>query len=154
MCNHHPNTCLWELCDVDNPPDVDVQYYEPMDKLLQRQPAIQKTVARCHLKGGHLVLYDITSVYLEGEYKASDLVKFGYNRDRKKGREQVVVGLVCNDQGCPVGVEVYSAKTKDETTVIDKIHEVTDPANPSRRCCLCRNPLTAQRESDTRQRLL
>ncbi len=151
--------------------------------------------------------------------KASELVKFGYNRDGKKGREQMVVGLVCNAQGCPVGVEVYAGNTKDETTVIDKIHEikmtygikkiifvgdrgmlthsniqalkdeedlqmigalthgemmallkqkvieldlfdeqkiheVTDPANPARRYCLCRNPLTAQRESDTRQRLL
>ncbi len=219
LCNHHPNTCLWELCGIAEPPDVDVQCYEPMDKLLQRQPAIQKNLARRHLKGGHLVLYDITSVYFEGEYKASKLVKFGYNRDRKKGREQIVVGLICNGQGCPVGVEVYSGNTKDETTVIDKvheikmnygiekiifvgdrgmithsniealkdeddlhmigalthgemmtllkekviefdlfderkIHEVTDPADPSRRYCLCRNPLTAQRESDTRQRLL
>ncbi len=88
LCNHHPNTCLWELCGVEDPPDVDVQCYEPMDKLLQRQPAIQKNLARRHLNGGHLVLYDITSVYFEGEYKASELVKFGYNRDRKKGREQ------------------------------------------------------------------
>ncbi len=219
LCHHYPNTCLWELCGVEGPPDVEVQCYEPMDKLLQRQAAIQKNLARRHLKGGHLVLYDITSVYFEGEYKVSELVKFGYNRDRKKGREQIVVGLVCNSEGCPVGVEVYAGNTKDETTVIDKIqeikmnygikkiifvgdrgmltesniealkdeedlpmigalthgemmallkqkvieldlfdeqkiHEVTDPANPARRYCLCRNPLTAQRESDTRQRLL
>ncbi len=219
LCNHAPNTCLWELCGIEDPPTVDSHCYEPMDKLLQRQAAIQKKLARRHLNGGYLVLYDITSVYFEGEYKASELVKFGYNRDRKKGREQIVVGLICNAQGCPVGVEVYSGNTKDETTVIDKvheikmnygiekiifvgdrgmitqsnvealkgeddlqmigalthgemmtllkekvieldlfdehkIHEVTDPSNPSRRYCLCRNPLTAQRESDTRQRLL
>ncbi len=219
LCNHHPNTCLWELCGVEGPPDVDVQCYEPMDKLLQRQGAIQKNLAGRHLTGGQLVLYDITSIYFEGDYKASELVTFGYNRDRKKGREQIVVGLVCNGQGCPVGVEVYAGNTKDETTVIDKvheikmsygiekvifvgdrgmitqsniealkdeadlqmigalthgemktllaekvialdlfdersIHEVSDPANPSRRYCLCRNPATAQRESETRQRLL
>jgi len=219
LCNHHPNTCLWELCGVEGPPDVDVHCYEPMDKLLQRQRAIQKNLARRHLYGGQLVLYDITSIYFEGEYKASKLVTFGYNRDRKKGREQIVVGLICNAQGCPVGVEVYAGNTKDETTVIDKvqeikrdygiekiifvgdrgmitqstaqalkdeedlqligalthgemmtllkekviafdlfdersIHEVTDPANPSRRYCLCRNPATARRESGTRQRLL
>lgn len=219
LCNHHPNTCLWELCGINDPPDVDVHCYEPMDKLLQRQGAIQKNLARRHLNGGHLVLYDITSVYFEGEYKQSALVTFGYNRDGKKGREQIVVGLICNGQGCPVGVEVYAGNTKDETTVIDKvheikadygiekiilvgdrgmithsniealkdeedlqtigalthaemmtllkekvieldlfdehsIHEVTDPADPSRRYCLCRNPQTAQRESDTRQRLL
>ena len=219
LCNHHPNTCLWELCGITDPPDVDVQCYEPMDKLLQRQAAIQRNFARRHLNGGHLVLYDITSVYFEGAYKESELVRFGYNRDGKKGREQIVVGLICNGQGCPVGVEVYAGNTKDETTVVDKvheikrsygiekvifvgdrgmitqsniealkdeedlqtigalthgemmallkekvidldlfdersIHEVTDPADPSRRYCLCRNPQTAQRESETRQRLL
>jgi hypothetical protein len=219
LCNHHPNTCLWELCGITDPPDVDVQCYEPMDKLLQRQAAIQRNLARRHLNGGHLVLYDITSVYFEGAYKESELVRFGYNRDGKKGREQIVVGLICNGQGCPVGVEVYAGNTKDETTVVDKvheikrsygiekvifvgdrgmitqsnietlkdeedlqtigalthgemmallkekvidldlfdersIHEVTDPADPSRRYCLCRNPQTAQRESATRQRLL
>jgi hypothetical protein len=219
LCNHHPNTCLWELCGIEDPPDVDTQCYEPMDKLLQRQGAIQKTLARHHLDGGHLVLYDITSVYFEGEYKQSELVGFGYNRDGKKGREQIVVGLICNAQGCPVGVEVYAGNTKDETTVIDKVHEIkasygiekiifvgdrgmitrstiealkdeedlqtsgalthgemrtllkekgitldlfdersihelSDPAEPTRRYCLCRNPQTAQRESATRQRLL
>jgi len=219
LCNHHPNTCLWELCGITDPPDVDVQCYEPMDKLLQRQAAIQRNLARRRLNGGHLVLYDITSVYFEGAYKESELVTFGYNRDAKKGREQIVVGLICNGQGCPVGVEVYAGNTKDETTVVDKvheikrsygiekvifvgdrgmitqsniealkdeedlqtigalthgemmallkekvidldlfdersIHEVTDPADPSRRYCLCRNPQTAQRESATRQRLL
>jgi len=219
LCNHHPNTCLWELCGIEDPPDVDAQCYEPMDRLLQRQGAIQRNLARRHLGGGHLVLYDITSVYFEGEYKDSKLVSFGYNRDAKKGCEQIVVGLICNAQGCPVGVEVYAGNTKDETTVIDKVHEikasygieniifvgdrgmitksniealkdeeglqtigalthaemmtllkekvinldlfdersiqeVSDPAEPSRRYCLCRNPQTAQRESATRQRLL
>ena len=219
LCNHHPNTGLWELCGIADPPDVDTQCYEPMDKLLQRQGAIQKTLARRYLDGGHLVLYDITSVYFEGEYKESELEGFGYNRDGKKGHEQIVVGLICTAQGCPVGVEVYAGNTKDETTVIDKvheikasygiekivfvgdrgmithstiealkdeedlqtlgalthgemrtllkekvitldlfdersIHEVTDPAEPTRRYCLCRNPQTAQRESATRQRLL
>jgi hypothetical protein len=219
LCNHHPNTCLWELCGIDEAPAVDVHCYAPMDRLLQRQAAIQTSLARRHLTSGHLVLYDITSVYFEGEYNDSELVTFGYNRDGKKGREQIVVGLICNAQGCPVGVEVYAGNTKDETTVVDKvheikarygiekiifvgdrgmvtrsniealkdeqdlqtigalthgemmtllkdkvitldlfdernIHEVSDPADPTRRYCLCRNPQTAQRESQTRQRLL
>ena len=219
LCNHHPNTCLWELCGIEEAPAVDVHCYAPMDTLLQRQGAIQKTLARRHLEGGHLVLYDITSVYFEGAYQDSELVTFGYNRDGKKGHEQVVVGLICNGQGCPVGVEVYAGNTKDETTVIGKvheikadygiekiifvgdrgmitrttieslrddqdlqtigalthaemmallknkvitldlfdersIHEVTDPTDPTRRYCLCRNPQTAQHESKTRQRLV
>ena len=219
LCNHASNTCLWELSGITDEPKVDKHCYQAMDKLLKRQPEIQKKLARQHLQSGHLVLYDITSVYFEGEYQDSELVKFGYNRDRKKGREQIVVGLICNKQGCPVGVEVYAGNTKDETTVIDKIHqiktdygiekiifvgdrgmvtqskiealkdeddlktvsalthggmmkllnekvieldlfdehnihEVIDPLNPDRRYCLCRNPVTAQRETDTRQRLL
>jgi hypothetical protein len=219
LCHHHPNTCLWELCGIEEPPDVDAHCYEPMDRLLERQRAIQRNLAHRHLSGGHLVLYDITSVYFEGEYQDSALVTFGYNRDDKKGREQVVVGLICNGQGCPVGAEVYAGNTKDETTVVDKvkeiktdygiekvilvgdrgmitrsniaalkdeedlqtigalthgemmtllkekvidmdlfdersIHEVSDPADPTRRYCLCRNPQTAQRERATRQRLL
>ena len=219
LCHHHPNTCLWERCGIDEAPDVDVHCYEPMDRLLQRQGAIQRNLARRHLTGGHLVLYDITSVYFEGEYKDSQLVTFGYNRDGKKAREQVVVGLICNGQGCPVGVEVYAGNTKEETTVVDKvqeiranygieqvilvgdrgmitrtnmealkdeedlqtigalthgemmslrkekvidmelfdersIHELTDPADPTRRYCLCRNPQSAQRERATRQRLV
>ena len=219
LCNHHPNTCLWELCGIDEAPAVDVHCYAAMDRLLQRQAAIQTSLARRHLTSGHLVLYDITSVYFEGEYNDSELVTFGYNRDGKKGREQIVVGLICNAQGCPVGVEVYAGNTKDETTVVDKVHEikarygiekiilvgdrgmvtrsniealkdeqdlqtigalthgemmtllkdkvitldlfdernihdVSDPADPTRRYCLCRNPQTAQRESQTRQRLL
>jgi transposase len=219
LCNHHPNTCLWELCGIDDAPNVEANCYEPMDRLLQRQKAIQKTLAGRHLRNGQVILYAITSVYFEGDYKDSELVAFGYNRDGKKSREQIVVGLICNDQGCPVGVDVYAGNTKDETTVVDKvqeikqdygieklifvgdrgmvtrsnidalkdekdlqtigalthgemmtllknkvitldlfderaIHEVSDPDDPTRRYCLCRNPQTAVRESQTRQRLL
>ena len=126
LCNHHPNTCLWELCGIDDPPEGEAHCYEPMDRLLQRRKAIQKALAGHHLRNGHVILYDITSVYFEGAYKDSELVTFGYNRDGKKSREQVVVGLICNDQGCPVGVEVYAGNTKDETTVVDKVHEIKE----------------------------
>jgi hypothetical protein len=124
LCNHHPNTCLWELCGIAEPPDVDVHCYAPMDELLRRQTAIQRHLVRRHLNGGHVVLYDITSVYFEGEYQDSELVTFGYNRDGKRGYEQIVVGLICTAKGCPVGVEVYAGNTKDETTVVDKVHEI------------------------------
>ena len=55
LCNHAPNTCLWELCGVADLPDVDSHCYEPMDKLFQRQGTIQKKLAQRHLTGGHLV---------------------------------------------------------------------------------------------------
>ena len=57
-----------------------------------------------------MVLYDITSSYFEGEYTDSDIVLFGYDRDGKKGHEQVVIGLMCNEVGCPIGCEVFAGR--------------------------------------------
>ena len=118
------NTALWELCGVAGPVDVEEHCYRPMDRLLERQPAIQRTLASKHLQNGHLVLYDITSTYFEGAYVESQIVLFGYNRDGKKGHEQVVLGLLCNAEGCPVGVEVFAGNTQDASTVVAKIQEL------------------------------
>jgi len=118
-------SALWEICgNPDEEIDVDTHCYESMDKLLARQENIQKALVKRHLTEGSLVLYDITSSYLEGEYKNSELVEFGYNRDRKRGHEQIVIGLLCNKDGCPVAVEVFAGNTKDETTVLNKIKEL------------------------------
>ena len=124
LSNQSPNTTLWELCGVDGEIDVDEHCYDVMDRLLERQPAIQRALAKKHLKNGHLVLYDITSSYLEGEYEASEIVLFGYNRDGKRGHEQMVIGLICNEEGCPVAVEVFAGNTQDASTVPDKITQI------------------------------
>jgi transposase len=71
-----------------------------------------------------LVLYDITSSYFEGAYPQSDLVTFGYNRDGKRGHEQMVIALLCSAEGCPVGVEVFAGNTPDASTVPNKIAQV------------------------------
>jgi transposase len=118
------DTALWELCGIEGPVDVDKHCYGPMDRLLQRQDAIQKALSAKHLRNGALVLYDITSSYFEGEYEDSELVRFGYNRDGKRGHEQMVIGLLCSPEGCPVGVEVFPGNTQDAQTVPDKIAEV------------------------------
>ncbi len=118
------DTALWELCGIEGPVDVDKHCYGPMDRLLQRQDAIQRALAKKHLRNGALVLYDITSSYFEGEYEASEIVTFGYNRDGKRGHEQMVIGLLCSPDGCPVGVEVFPGNMQDAKTVLDKIAEV------------------------------
>jgi len=118
------NTVLWELCGVAGDVDVDKHCYEVMDRLLERQPAIQRALAAKRLQNGHLVLYDITSSYFEGEYEQSELVAFGYNRDGKRHHEQIVIALICDEQGCPVGVEVFPGPTQDASTVADKITEI------------------------------
>lgn len=124
LSNQWKNTALWELCGVTGPVDVDVHCYASMDRLLARQAQIEKTLAQRHLKEGCLVLYDITSSYFEGAYDTSELVLFGYNRDGKRGHEQMVVALVCNEDGCPVGVEVFPGNTQDASTVPEKIAHI------------------------------
>jgi len=124
LCNQWQSTSLWELCGINGKPDVDKHCYASLDRLLARQQAIQKKLAKKHLKNGVLVLYDITSTYFEGAYEDSELVTYGYNRDRKKGFEQIVIGLITNADGCPVGCEVFRGNTKDESTVMDKMEEI------------------------------
>ena len=104
------NSALWELCGTEGPVDVDLHCYAAMDRLLARQKAIERTLAQRHLKEGHLVLYDIASSYFEGAYAESELVLFGYDRDGKRRHEQMVMALVCNEDGCPVGGGSLSGK--------------------------------------------
>jgi transposase len=117
-------SALWDVCGSEHNVDVNIHCYDAMDKLLKRQDSIQKKLAEKHLSNGCLVLYDITSSYMEGEYTNSELVAFGYNRDQKRGHEQIVISLLCSKDGCPVAVDVFNGSTKDETTVMKKIHEI------------------------------
>jgi len=99
-----PYSALWEVCGVTGDIDVDAHCYDVMDILFMRQEAIQQALAKKHLHDGVLVLYDITSCYMEGEYENSEIVEYGYNRDKKRGHEQIVISLLCNKDGCPVAV--------------------------------------------------
>lgn len=98
-----------------------------MDRLLQRQASIEKSLAKAHLsKSDTIILYDITSSYLEGEYANSELVEFGYSRDKKKGHPQVVIGLIRNKEGCPISSEIFKGNTSDSTTVDDQILKIKE----------------------------
>jgi transposase len=67
-------------------------------------------------------LYDVTSSYLEGTHNA--LAAFGYNRDGKKGKPQVVIGLLCDEDGHPVSIEVFPGNTQDPRTVASQIEKL------------------------------
>jgi transposase len=69
-----------------------------------------------------LFLYDVTSSYLEG--KKNELAQFGYNRDKKKGKLQIVIGLLCDNNGIPVSIEVFEGNTQDTKTVLSQIKKV------------------------------
>jgi hypothetical protein len=95
------------------------ELYRALDWLLERQGAIEKTLAKRHLKDGVLVLYDVSSSYLEG--RCCPLARFGYSRDGKKGKLQIVYGLLCAADGCPVAVEVFEGNTSDPATLAAQI---------------------------------
>ena len=98
--------------------------YAAMDWLLGRQDRIERSLAKRHLADGALVLYDLTSVYLEG--RRCPLAKRGHSRDGKKGKLQIEFGLLCDADGRPVAVEVFPGNTADPATVgaqIDKLRE-------------------------------
>ncbi len=98
--------------------------YAAMDWLYGRQAHIEKKLAKKHLSHGTLVLYDVTSTYFEGHQCA--LAKRGYCRDKKKGKVQIVCGLLCNKEGCPIAIEVFEGNTGDPTTLSSQIQKVRD----------------------------
>lgn len=128
LVNRYRDTKLWELCGhaVDKRPDVDRHCYAVLDHLLKQQERIQKKLAKKHLSEGCLVLYDLSSSYLTGEYDESDLAQFGYSRDRKRGLQQINFGLLTTEDGCPISVEVFPGNTCDQTTVAKQIQRITE----------------------------
>jgi hypothetical protein len=95
------------------------ELYAALDWLHERQGAIEAALAKRHLKGGTLVLYDVSSSYVEG--RCCPLAKRGYNRDGKKGKAQIVYGLLCAADGCPVAIEVFEGNTADPDTVAEQV---------------------------------
>jgi len=91
------------------------ELYVALDWLHERQPTIENALAKRHLKGGTLVLYDVSSSYMEGS--CCPLAMRGYNRDKKNGKLQIVYGLLCAPDGCPIAIEVFEGNTADPTTV-------------------------------------
>src|ERR1700686_936940 len=98
--------------------------YDALDWLLGQQARIEKALARRHLKNGTLVLYDVTSTYFEG--RTCPLARFGYNRDGKSGKLQIVFGLLCTTEGCPVAVEVFEGNVGDPSTLACQIAKLKE----------------------------
>ncbi len=96
--------------------------YEALDWLVSKQEEIENRLAEKHLTEGSLILYDLTSTYFEGTH--CDLAKYGYNRDKKKGKLQIVFGLLCDKEGCPIAVEVFEGNTLDSQTLGQQIEKV------------------------------
>ena len=100
--------------------------YENLDWLCENQGCIEDRLFKQMYpnKPPMLYLYDVTSSYLEGT--ENELGAFGYNRDGKKGKRQIVIGLLCNDLGQPLSIEVFKGNTKDIKTFGNQIRKVAD----------------------------
>ena len=98
------------------------ELYEALDWLVGQQERIERTLARRHLRHGTLVLYDVTSTYFEG--RTCPLAKRGYGRDGKRNKLQIVFGLMCTAEGCPVAVEVFEGNVGDPSTLASQISKL------------------------------
>ena len=91
------------------------ELYGALDWLLGRQGRIERALARRHLQGGALVLYDVSSSYFEGH--SCPLAQLGYSRDGRRGTPQIIYGLLCDRRGLPVAVEVFEGSLHDDKTL-------------------------------------
>ncbi len=94
--------------------------YDAMDELYKRKADIECRLAKRHLKEGSLVLYDVTSSYVEGEQ--NEWAAYGYNRDKKRGKKQIVFGLMTDSEGCPA--EVFRGNTADTGTLRSQVEKI------------------------------
>jgi len=102
-------------------PDIELhQLYRILKILYLRKEDLEKHLFSKCQKNGMAILYDLTSSYVEGDYVKSNLVNFGYNRDKKKGKKQIVLGLLLKD-GLPIAHKVWRGNTPDKTTLNEAI---------------------------------
>lgn len=98
------------------------EIYAALDWLGERQDRIERSLAKRHLTEGTLVLYDVSSSYLEG--RCCELARFGYSRDKRGDRPQIVYGLLCDRHGCPLAIEAFSGETGDPATLSTQIDKL------------------------------
>jgi transposase len=104
--------------------------YAAMDWLLERQSQVEDRLAARHLADGEMVLYDVSSSYFEG--RTCPLGKRGYSRDGKPGLPQIIYGLLCDTDGRPVAVEVFTGELHDDKTLPAQITKLKDRFGLSR----------------------
>ena len=98
------------------------ELYGALDWLLARQERVERALARRHLTEGSLVLYDLTSTYVEGSH--CPLARHGHSRDHRPDRAQIEFGLLTDARGCPVAVEAFAGNTADPATVEAQVEKL------------------------------
>jgi hypothetical protein len=98
------------------------EIYAALDWLGAQQDRIERALARRHLKDGTLVLYDVSSSYLEG--RCCELARHGYSRDHRPDRLQIVYGLPCDRDGRPIAIEVFEGDSGDPSTLRAQVEKL------------------------------
>jgi len=121
LARHHAGQALLHL-DAFNEDSL----YSNLEWLCRNQADIEDKLLRFRHpdKKPGLYLYDVTSSYFEGD--KNELAAFGYNRDKKKGKKQIVVGLLCDEGGSPVSIEVFRGNTADMKTVSSQVRKISE----------------------------
>jgi transposase len=100
--------------------------YDNLDWLSENQSVIEKKIFKAKQASSqkrlNLFLYDVTSSYSEGDQNGYG--NFGYNRDKKRGKKQIVIGLLTDCEGDPISVQVFDGNTSDNTTVVEQVHKI------------------------------
>jgi hypothetical protein len=112
-------------CDIpDSEKSDEDDLYKNSDRLCDNQERIELSLFRSlpTEEKSDLYLYEVTSSYSEGQ--KNELGAFGYNRDKKKGKKQIVIGLLCNERGIPLPIEVFQGNTQDTSTFTSQIKKV------------------------------
>jgi len=122
------STRLWETSTLAEEMSVEAtqvdELYEALDWLLARKERIEAKLAQRHLREGALALYDVSSSFYTG--RTCSLARMGYERDGRRGFPLIVYGLLTDDEGCPVGVDIYPGNTGDPTTVPDQVNKLQE----------------------------
>jgi len=111
-----------DIVDLDSFCEDDL--YTTMDWLNEYQQAIETRLFKARYKNEKptMYLYDVTSSYLEGEH--NELGRYGYNRDKKKGKKQIVIGLLTDDEGRPISCDVFTGNTRDTFTFKNQVDTI------------------------------
>jgi len=121
---------LARVHDVVNSAGIEKRFdednlYRNLAWLSENQAKIEDRLFKLrHKEKPELFLYDVTSSYLEGD--CNFFGEFGYNRDKKKGKQQIVIGLICDQKGVPLSVEVFPGNTQDMTTFSSQVEKVAN----------------------------
>ena len=117
---------LLKFNDEEKDKLTDKTIYKGLDYLYSNQEIIENKLFKSYYKNNppKRVFYDVTSSYVEGSYEDSDLIDYGYNRDKKKGKKQIVVGLLADEDGHAISIHTYPGNTNDVATFGDQLDKL------------------------------